>query len=61
MQRMKIYSEEFVFDMMDRVIQRKHPMDAASVLARLQRAGIVTAKGNLRKPYRNLCSFNVGK
>ena len=61
MQRMKIYSEEFVFDIMDRVIQRKNPMDAASVLARLQRAGIVTAKGNLRKPYRNLCSFNVGK
>ena len=61
MQRMKIDSEKTVFDMMDKAIKRKHPMDAASVQARLQKAGIVTAKGNLRKPYRNLCSFNVGK
>ena len=58
---LKNFSEKTVFDMMDKAIKRKHPMDAASVQARLQKAGIVTAKGNLRKPYRNLCSFNVGK
>lgn len=58
---LKNFSEKTIFDIMDEVIQRKHPMDAASIQARLQKAGIVTAKGNLRKPYRNLCSFNEGK
>ncbi len=48
--------QESVFEIMDKIIQRKHPMDAASVQARLQKAGIVTSKGNLTKPYRNLCA-----
>lgn len=48
--------QESIFEIMDKVIQRKHPMDAASVQTRLQRAGIVTSKGNLTKPYRNLCA-----